>query len=103
MSDSYPFLRSSKQGVLIDIHLQPGARHEGIKGIHGERLKLAVNSPPVDGKANKRARTFLSSFFHIPKSDVELISGGSSRQKSFLLKGMKRDDVVSAVSAALGS
>ena len=38
--------------VLIDVHAQPGAKRSAIVGEHGGRLKIAITSPPVDGKAN---------------------------------------------------
>lgn len=46
------WLISQTQGVLIDIHAQPGAKRSAVVGEYGSRLKIAVSTPPVDGKAN---------------------------------------------------
>jgi len=82
------FLKAKGDGVVILLHVQPGARRTGLKGIHGGRLKLAVNAPPVDGKANRACRRFLAELFRVPKSRVELVSGASSRQKGFFISGI---------------
>lgn len=49
--------------VLIDVHAQPGAKRSAIVGEHGGRLKIAIASPPVDGKANSALIAFFSKNF----------------------------------------
>ena len=40
-----------------------------------------LNSPPVDGKANKELIALLSEYFHVPKIKIHLKSGKNSRHK----------------------
>jgi len=75
------------EGVEIRIHIQPRASKTEIVGLHGEALKIRIASPPVDGQANAELSRFLARQLGIPQQCVQLISGGSSRQKRVLIKG----------------
>ena len=67
--------------LLLDCHLQPGARSIGFAGQHGERLKIRISAPPVDGKANSELVRFLSKLFGVARNAVTIESGELSRQK----------------------
>ncbi len=88
---NYPFLSESPDGVKITLHVQPKASKSAIGGVHGDALKLRIQAPPVEGKANKATIAFLSSLFDIPKRDIVLKSGPSSRRKIFLISGITLD------------
>jgi len=49
--------------------------------LHGERLKIRISAPPVDGKANSMLLAFLAKSFGVSKREVVLVSGQTSRQK----------------------
>lgn len=84
-------LRAAGDGVTLAVRAQPGAKNTCIAGIYGEgdtaQLKIAVQAPPVDGRANAALVEFLAEAFAIPKTGVELVSGESSRSKVFRLRG----------------
>jgi len=86
-------IRETREGVTIAVRAQPGARKTAITGIYGEgqnaRLKIAVQAPPVEGRANEALIAFLADVFSMPRMSVELISGELSRSKVFLLRGIK--------------
>jgi len=82
------FLSETSTGVSLRLHIVPKASKTAINGIHGNALKLKVQAPPVDGKANKAIINFLSTLFSIPKRNIILKSGVSSRQKMFIIKGL---------------
>tara|TARA_R110001592_G_scaffold4275_7_gene23920 strand:+ start:6363 stop:6707 length:345 start_codon:yes stop_codon:yes gene_type:complete len=71
--------------LILDCHLQPGASTIGFAGQHGERLKIRISAPPVDGKANKMLLAFLTEQFGVNKRQVSLLSGQQSRQKRVLI------------------
>lgn len=75
------WLTVKNQDVIIDIHAQPGAKRSAVVGEHGGRLKIAIASPPVDGKANSALITFLAKTLGVSKSSVSILSGETSRQK----------------------
>jgi len=86
-------LRSVAGGVTLAVRALPGAKKKtAILGIYCEgemaRLKIAVQAPAIDGRANSALIEFLAEFFGIPKSSVELMSGELSRSKVFLLRGV---------------
>lgn len=67
--------------LILDIHVQPRASHDAVAGPHGERLKIRISAPPVDGKANQHLIGFLARLCAVPRSRVELVRGGSGRDK----------------------
>ncbi len=46
-------LKSADGGVILSCHVQPNASRTAVSGMYGAELKIALKSPPVDGKANK--------------------------------------------------
>ena len=71
--------------MIIEIKVQPGAsKNELIKTETGYRAR--IQCAPVDGKANEALITLLSKKFGIPKSDIEIIRGKTSRNKTVSLK-----------------
>ena len=72
-------------GVVVTLHLQPGAKRSEWAGRHGETLKVRIAAPPVEGKANAALCAFLAETFGLRGSDVTLRSGETSRTKRVLL------------------
>ncbi len=81
------FLIKSADELIIDIYVQPGAKISQIIGIHGERLKIKISSPPVDGKANHEVIEFFSQLLNISRRDISLVSGEKSRNKRVKIIG----------------
>ena len=68
--------------TLIKIRVSPNAKRSGFEGLwNGTHLKLALRAPAVDGKANEAVIDFLSDFFHVKKSQIQIISGQTNRCK----------------------
>ena len=84
----YPCLRETAAGAVLQIQVQPRSSCNQLVGLQGDRLKIKLTSPPVDGAANKACCAYLAKLFRIAKGDVELLAGDKSRQKSFLLHGL---------------
>jgi uncharacterized protein (TIGR00251 family) len=74
------------QDLLLAVHVQPRSSKTEIMGVYGERLKIKITAPPVDGKANKELVTFLSKIFAVPKSHISLLNGETSREKRFKIQ-----------------
>lgn len=75
-------------GVYISLHVQPGARKEGVTGLFGTSLKVALKAPPVDGKANSALLRFLAGTLKVPQAGLELCAGASSRDKKVFVTGL---------------
>ena len=54
------WLLADGDGVVLRLHIQPGAKKTEIAGLHGEALKIRLAAPPVDGKANACLVEFLA-------------------------------------------
>ena len=78
----------TSEGVVASITVVPRASRTEIVGPHGDTLKIRLQAPPVDGKANQALCRFLADVVEIARRDVELVSGTSSRQKRVLLRGV---------------
>jgi uncharacterized protein (TIGR00251 family) len=85
-------IRATADGVTLAVRAQPGAKKTAIVGVYGEgaaaQLKIAVQAPPVEGKANLALMAFLAELFGLAKNRVEIVSGELSRSKVFLLRGV---------------
>ena len=94
-------LRAVQGGVTLAVRAQPGAKKTAIAGAYGEgaaaQLKIAVQAPPIEGRANSALVSFLAEFFDIPKGSVELMSGELSRSKVFLLRGVAKHTAEAAL------
>ena len=75
------YFRWDGEDLILDCHLQPKASSDEFAGLHGERLKIRISAPPIDGRANAQLLAFIAKAFGVAKSQVSLDSGDSSRQK----------------------
>ena len=83
---------------IIHVHVVTRASKTRAVGIHGDRVKIQVAAPPVDGEANAALVHYLAKTLGVPKDAVTLTSGGTGRRKSFRVDGVDLD----TASAALG-
>ncbi len=80
--------RADKDGVVLDLHIQPGAKKTEIVGLHGDALKIRLAAPPVDGKANAALIEFIAVKVGVGRTAVELVSGQASRAKRLHIRGI---------------
>lgn len=67
--------------LLLVCHLQPKASKSEFSGLHGDALKVRIQAPPIEGKANSELVKFLAKQFGVSKSAVSIISGELNRHK----------------------
>lgn len=77
--------------LLLYCQLQPQASRDEFTGVvrsdpHGERLKIRINAPPLEGRANARLIAFLAGQFGVPQRAVHIESGTSGRLKTVLIE-----------------
>jgi len=82
------FVQATRDGVMLHIHVQPGAKRSVVAGLHGDRLKLRVAAPPIDGAANLAVVEMLSELLDVPKSCVVIQRGETHRDKSVSVTGV---------------
>jgi uncharacterized protein len=79
--------------VTVDIAVKPRSSREGVGPIQGDRLCVAVNAPPVDGKANEAVVRVLAETFRVPRSAVTIVRGETGRKKTVRIAGVRATDV----------
>jgi uncharacterized protein (TIGR00251 family) len=67
--------------LLLRCRLQPKASCDEIVGLQGERLKIRITAPPIEGRANAQLIKYLAKAFGVAKRDVEILSGELGRSK----------------------
>jgi len=85
--------RKTKEGWLISVHAQPGAKMSTIAGPHGDALKIRIAAPPVEGKANEALTAFIAKSLGLPRRAVSIVKGESSRDKLLLVSDANADPV----------
>jgi uncharacterized protein (TIGR00251 family) len=74
------------EGLLIEVQVQPKSSRNAIVGVHDDALKISLNAPPVEGKANKALVRLLAKCLRCPKSDLAIVSGQTSRRKRLVVR-----------------
>ncbi|MGB9914607.1 MAG: DUF167 domain-containing protein [Candidatus Bathyarchaeales archaeon] len=77
-------LIETKEGTLIEVFVKPNQPRFSVK-LEGDEITVLCTEEPVKGKVNKELIKELSKLFH---SDVEIVSGLTSRQKRLVIKNM---------------
>jgi len=66
----------------IKIKVLPrSSRNEIIGELADGTLKIKLKAPPVDGEANQELIKFLSKEWKVPKSQIKIIKGKTSKTK----------------------
>ncbi|MBK7539635.1 MAG: DUF167 domain-containing protein [Myxococcales bacterium] len=88
-----PWLRHSGADVTLDVLVAPRASRPKVGPVHGDRLKVAVTSPPVDGEANAAVLELLADRLDLSRSALEVSAGASSRRKTIRIRGLSAAQV----------
>ena len=93
-------LQPTETGVLIRVRVQPHASVAGVEGVHGDRLRLRVTSPPVEGAANAACIALLAKALAVRRSQVRLHAGAKSRDKLLHITGLTAAQVATILGIA---
>ncbi len=78
----------SKDGIILHIKVVPRASKNEVIGIMGDRLKVKIKAPPVDGEANAEIIRFFSKLLGIPKKQIKILRGLNASSKDILFYNM---------------
>lgn len=73
--------------LIFDIQVVPRASRPAVGSSVGERLRVAVAAPPVDGAANAAVVEALADAFAVPRRAVEIVRGQTGRRKTVRIAG----------------
>jgi uncharacterized protein (TIGR00251 family) len=91
------FAKDVADGCTIAVRVHPGARKNGVTGVHADAVKIALTAPPVDGKANEALIAFLADALRLPRARISLVAGATSRAKTVRIAGKSAAEVAAAL------
>jgi len=77
-------------GLIVDVQVVPRASRAAVGPAVGDRLRVAVTAPPVDGEANAAVIEALAAAFGVRRSAVEILQGARGRRKTVRIAGGTR-------------
>ncbi|WP_275097397.1 DUF167 family protein [Sedimenticola hydrogenitrophicus] len=83
---SADWYRWEGEDLLLWLRVQPRAGKDQFVGPYGDRYKVRITAPPVEGKANEHLVRFLAKAFGVGRDQVSLISGDSGKHKQFRIQ-----------------
>jgi len=74
--------------LVLEVRIQPRASRSEFAGRFGERLRIRLQAPPVDGRANAALVTFLADAFGVPRARVAIEHGLAGRDKRVRIRNL---------------
>ncbi|MCJ7452846.1 MAG: DUF167 family protein [Steroidobacteraceae bacterium] len=74
--------------LVLEVRIQPRAARSEFAGPFGERLRIRLQAPPVDGRANAALVAFLADAFEVPRACVAIEHGLASRDKRVRIRNL---------------
>lgn len=84
----------------LAVHVQPRASRSELAGQHGGALKVRLAAPPVDNAANEALVEFMAGVLGLPRRQVRLVGGATSRRKLLEVEGMDAATLAARLAAA---
>jgi uncharacterized protein (TIGR00251 family) len=94
-------MEEAGDGIVVRVHVQPGASRTSLVGRHGDAIRLRVAAPPVGGRANDAVVAFFAGVLGVPRRAVSVVTGATTRRKRVRVAGAGIDEAVAALRAAL--
>jgi len=82
-----PAARRDGDDLVIELRVQPRAPRSEVDGLHGGRLRVRLQAPPVDGRANDALVALLAEIFEVPRARVRIERGATGRDKRVRIVG----------------
>jgi uncharacterized protein (TIGR00251 family) len=80
----------------------PRASKTRVVGEHGDRLKVQLAAPPVDGEANAALLGLFVELFAVRRQAVELVDGAKSKRKRVRVAGVGLERAVALLISGTG-
>ena len=75
------WLKQTPTGIILNLHCQPGAKQTKVVGLHDGCLKISLQAPALENKANELLLAWLSKQLRVPQKQIQFVSGQNSRKK----------------------
>jgi hypothetical protein len=74
------------QGCQVRLWVQPGAKKNELAGMYQGCLKVRLQAPPVDNKANQKLTAYLAGILGLKPRHIRVMSGQRSRKKVVVIQ-----------------
>lgn len=81
-------------GVVFTVRVQPRASKNEVAGEFGGALKILLQAPAVENRANEALVEFLAHLLKTPKAAVRILSGDRNRTKRIEIRGVTKQQVL---------
>lgn len=88
---------------MIPVRAIPRAGRSAIAGLRDGMLLVRLQSAPADGAANTELLGLLSRALRIPRRDLNIVSGESTRTKRIRVAGLTSTMVLERLAAVIPS
>ena len=75
------WLKQTPTGIALSLHCQPGAKQTKVVGLHDDCLKISLQAPALENKANELLLAWLSKQLKVPQKQIQFLSGQNGRKK----------------------
>ena len=100
---SLPCLAKHSDGVVLKLKVAPNASKTQIQGLWQDRLRIRIQAPPVEGKANAAICKWLAAIFSLRQNEIEILQGERGSMKTILLKGKSVEEIESKLNTLMES
>ncbi|HEX8952451.1 MAG TPA: DUF167 domain-containing protein [Polyangia bacterium] len=83
--------------ITFDVQVVPRASRDRLGPVHGDRLKVQLTAPPVDGAANDALVQLVAKALGRPRGDVAIVRGHTGRRKTVRVAGASRDALLQRI------
>lgn len=80
------------RSTRLQLRVSPGAASPAVVGRHGAAWKVRVAAAPERGRANASVIALLADSLDLPRLDIRIVSGATSRDKVVELAGLTLDE-----------
>ncbi len=84
-------IKETPAALSFKVLAAPNASRTLIVGEHDGALKIKIAAPPADGKANRACLKHLAKQLKVPKTSLEIFSGGTSKRKQVVIRFVEND------------
>lgn len=86
----HPYAQWDGDTLILRCKIQPKSSRDAFVGVLGERFKIAITAPPVDGKANTHLIKMVAKNFGVSRSSVTITQGLTGRNKTLQINAPTR-------------
>ncbi|MDD5486060.1 MAG: DUF167 domain-containing protein [Dehalococcoidales bacterium] len=81
------------ENYRLSLKVIPNARVNEVTGIRDGIIQVKINASPIEGKANSELVKYLADLLEIPKSNISILRGHTSRNKTIEIAGRDSEEI----------